>query len=273
MDGENLKITEFLSFLDYIRNSYNIEKEKISFISLCPTKHIDRYTNEVKKQSIFLGTGSYIGEVNTNLVSSKFIGLMIGRYSHSRLRLMYEIDKSFTNDSFLIWQPKLEDVSLYLTGFTNIYQTEIDWLTQKIFEEDIKLADGFIPWPMTTSYYSNVWNKYQIEIVAETEVFDNYFFTEKTGRCIATGKPFVLFSGQGSLSQLRAIGFKTFDSILDESYDICPTPAHRINSIIDSLTELYRNPNREEKIKGLYEIAKQNIEIYEKLRSNDNKQI
>ena len=43
--------------------------------------------------------------------------------------------------------------------------------------------------------------------------------TEKTFKPIALGMPFVITGTQGSLEYLRSYGFKTFDTVWDESYD------------------------------------------------------
>jgi hypothetical protein len=43
--------------------------------------------------------------------------------------------------------------------------------------------------------------------------------TEKTFKAIALGMPFVLVAPAGSLAYLREYGFRTFDSVWDESYD------------------------------------------------------
>lgn len=45
------------------------------------------------------------------------------------------------------------------------------------------------------------------------------FLTEKTWKCIKYGQPFVIVGPHGSLRHLRTLGFKTFDRVLDNSYD------------------------------------------------------
>lgn len=45
------------------------------------------------------------------------------------------------------------------------------------------------------------------------------YFTEKTWKAILTKRPFVLLGGFASLKQLKSMGFRTFDSWIDESYD------------------------------------------------------
>lgn len=46
-----------------------------------------------------------------------------------------------------------------------------------------------------------------------------HHLTEKTFKPIALGMPFVMVSTQGSLEYLKKYGFKTFESLWDESYD------------------------------------------------------
>ena len=71
-----------------------------------------------------------------------------------------------------------------------------------------------------------------VEIVLET-VFDDtkHHLTEKALRPIACGKPFVLVSTPGSLAYLRSYGFRTFDGIIDETYDTIVDPVDRLNAI------------------------------------------
>jgi hypothetical protein len=56
--------------------------------------------------------------------------------------------------------------------------------------------------------------------VAET-CWQNHFsfFTEKTVKPIIARRLFVVFAGQGHLQNLRTMGFQTFNTIIDESYD------------------------------------------------------
>jgi hypothetical protein len=53
---------------------------------------------------------------------------------------------------------------------------------------------------------------------------DNFFITEKFLRSVITRTPFILQGPKGSLQRLQKLGFKTFSSYWDESYDT--EPAH-----------------------------------------------
>jgi hypothetical protein len=45
------------------------------------------------------------------------------------------------------------------------------------------------------------------------------YFTEKTWRALILKRPFLLIGNKDSLTQLKALGFKTFPMLFDESYD------------------------------------------------------
>jgi hypothetical protein len=65
-----------------------------------------------------------------------------------------------------------------------------------------------------------VYNQTAYSLVCETNCDQDYvFFTEKTVKPILARRLFVLVANRYSLAMLRDLGFKTFDSIIDESYD------------------------------------------------------
>jgi len=67
-----------------------------------------------------------------------------------------------------------------------------------------------------------------------------HHLTEKTFKPIAMGMPFVIVGTKGSLEYLRSYGFRTFEGIWDESYDLAEDDVRieRIASLLRSLDEL-----------------------------------
>lgn len=67
-----------------------------------------------------------------------------------------------------------------------------------------------------------------------------HHITEKTFKPIALGMPFVIVGTKGSLEYLRSYGFRTFEGIWDESYDLAEDDVRieRIGSLLRSLDEL-----------------------------------
>lgn len=80
--------------------------------------------------------------------------------------------------------------------------------------------------------YTDSW----FSLVTET-IFDYpyTFRTEKIWKPILMAHPFVVAANRGYLKDLRNAGFKTFDSVIDESYDQIDCPQARLERIIDTV--------------------------------------
>lgn len=85
-----------------------------------------------------------------------------------------------------------------------------------------------------------LYDKTFLSIVNETHQpgDDNVFITEKTYKSILHCKPFVINGDRHSLKYLKSIGFKTFSSYIDESYDESQDDWERINKIIKIIQTL-----------------------------------
>jgi hypothetical protein len=131
------------------------------------------------------------------------------------------------------------------------------------------LSDYFPPNthnPIASADYNN--NDYActaIEVVLET-LFDDtrLHLTEKTLRPIACGQPFMLMATHGSLQYLRDYGFRTFDGIINETYDTITDPRKRLDAVVQEMLRI-SSMNRSDKYvlwKQLYEIAKFNQRLF-----------
>lgn len=263
-DGENTDFSGFETFMKFVCDRVQIPYNKVTFESHSP--NISDFNSTQLKLGIFISVNQYLPtNFNRDLTQAKFVGTTLGRYNLSRLRLAYELDQAFPGDTFITFQPDVNFIKQQLDHFGSQYQHELEWIQTKTFDKDLTSTHhmGMIDWYDACRSYGNIWNRYQIEVVSETDSIDNFWFTEKTANCLATGKPFVLVSGQYSLHRLRNMGFQTFESVLDESYDIAPTPYARIIKLTQALDKLYTSPNRKELVQQLYELAQVNITRYQ----------
>jgi hypothetical protein len=64
------------------------------------------------------------------------------------------------------------------------------------------------------------------------------FLTEKTFKCLKHAHPFVLFAPPGSLASLRGMGYRTFDSVIDTSYDTIQDNTLRYLSVVNTIRQL-----------------------------------
>lgn len=113
----------------------------------------------------------------------------------------------------------------------------------------------------SAGYSANDYQQCWFDVVLET-LFDDtrLHLTEKTLRPIACGKPFLLVSTHGALEYLRSYGFRTFGSVIDESYDLEPDPIKRMNKIISTMQSLQQlTPTKQKELAHeLDEIARFN---------------
>ena len=107
----------------------------------------------------------------------------------------------------------------------NLSTIESKWIGSKnVFHE---WHDGH----PSVELYSNS----NFEIVPETFYKDAYFITEKTIKPISYNLPFVVVSTPGYLEFLRSKGYKTFDGIINESYDYEYDLEKRIELVVEQV--------------------------------------
>jgi hypothetical protein len=96
----------------------------------------------------------------------------------------------------------------------------------------------------SADYCTHDYQTTNIEVVLETLFDDDRLqLTEKILRPIACGHPFILAATQGSLEYLRGYGFKTFDNIIDETYDTIADPAQRLQAILIEMNRIATLPH------------------------------
>ena len=89
-----------------------------------------------------------------------------------------------------------------------------------------------------------------------------HHLTEKTFKPICLGMPFVMVGTAGSLEYLRSYGFKTFDGIWDESYDLETDDDKRLVMIADLLKKLDSAENKQALFDAAIPIIKHNYEHF-----------
>jgi hypothetical protein len=265
-DGENLEFSGYIDFIKYLQNIFNIKEVRVESHGVI---NVPGIVHTQLRPGIFNSTGRTIPQItDSDLTDAKFLGLALGRMNPVRLRLAYEIDRAFPQDTFLILQPKINSFEYHYRTVRPFYEQEFQWLRSRTFDSDINSNSdhGTIMWQDACQQYPAIWNKFLLEIVSETDAHSSHWVTEKTARCLATGKPFVLMSGPGSLEYLKSLGFQTYENIIDESYDRELVPNNRIKKIINSLEDL-KNNNFSDRMNEITKIALSNIQNYIELTS------
>lgn len=101
---------------------------------------------------------------------------------------------------------------------------------------------------LMNNYYHNVsqtlpiglYNQAYFNLIVESDLDLNhaFFLTEKTIKGLITGMPFVSVASANFLYNLHKLGFKTYNSIWDESYDQIDDYHRRVDAIVDLCNHL-----------------------------------
>ena len=137
------------------------------------------------------------------------------------------------------------DISVVANKYCNTYPD-----ISQVFEqaELPRLFAGEESQQMTSCWLGNYAEAQDSLVYVPTETV--YFgrrthITEKTFKAIALEMPFVLVAPAGSLEYMRSYGFKTFDDIFDESYDVETDDILRVEKVTRLLKDLDNQSERE----------------------------
>ena len=133
-------------------------------------------------------------------------------------KIKFPLNKEYMNESLGIDKAfaKYYDTKHYRSQILNfLSQLPIDdvkesWTRQELYNV----------WVNDSQFNSmDLYKEIAVEAVNETNITRGFFITEKIVRPIAYNTPFVVMATANFLKNIRALGFKTFDSVWDESYD------------------------------------------------------
>lgn len=101
------------------------------------------------------------------------------------------------------------------------------------------MGTAYTGWPN----HPKIYNHSSVSLICETSErwsgWASEFITEKTYRTIANKHPFVMQGSPGILKHLRSQGFRTFNEIIDESYDDCRDENYEIiDRIVNAAVQL-----------------------------------
>jgi hypothetical protein len=118
----------------------------------------------------------------------------------------------------------------------------------------------FDDWP-AGKLFSNIFEDSYFSLVTETNFYIPYSFrTEKIYKPIKVGHPFVAVANYGFYRDLHNLGFKTFNHLIDESFDLIDNHDDRLNRIVD-VVEALCNSNLQEFVDAAEQNCRHNREL------------
>ena len=92
-------------------------------------------------------------------------------------------------------------------------------------------------------HYTDAYFNLVLETHFDADGSGGTFLTEKTFKPIKNGQPFVLVAPPGSLQCLRDLGYRTFDSVLDNTYDLETNNTQRWLKVKTTLEQIQADPH------------------------------
>jgi hypothetical protein len=157
--------------------------------------------------------------------------------------LDFNTDRGFTED-FLTHAQTLFDICLPHLPIKFDDENNVSGLNRKLF------LDSYL------------------NIVAETQFvnipneFNRSFVTEKTFNAIANNQMFIVVGHANSLDLLHSLGYKTFDSVIDESYDKILNNEQRLKAATSEIIKFISKP-----VEEIYEDYRKVADIIEHNRN------
>ena len=223
--------------LEQWRQRHHLEKHQIHLVN--NPNQLENYLGYVNDYQYpvcdeFLRCTGYWQTCATkkNLGSKKFC-MSVGRRTTPRMKMLYDIS-NFNPDCFFVtalntdengyWENDLyynDRLSLWVDNLQE-QQQFIEWArTCRIVSADNKnINDQYDPTECARTSMIKLSANWDIELVFESlTVGETFAPTEKIIKPIIAGRPFLVYASNRYLDNLKALGFRTFDTLWSESYD------------------------------------------------------
>jgi len=163
---------------------------------------------------------------------SLYTCLETGTSGHGGVTLMQGEEDLMFRQEPLKYLPAEYEVDLYTKNIGLHNTDDGKYAKYKLFNNE--WGEVYIkPEPYIDTYFS---------LITETVFHTPYSFrTEKIWKAILMGHPWICVANPGFYRDMHNLGFKTFGSLIDESFDAIGNPQDRLTRIADSVQELCRS--------------------------------
>ena len=247
-DGDPLHLTGAMALIKKIASDLDLPKEKVQI--LCYDKFQCDFAVVIERTeySFLFMVATSTMPIDFARADKKFLNLN-GRYTVYRTMLAQHMLQNYSDDS-LVSLANPAWALRELTRLSPYYDSTVAWLhtlnpggvspdwTESMTNETSDLGIRSINGIEATASLAAMAHRFVFEIATETDCTNPYWFTEKTYRPMAFGKPFLLFSGSQALKELKRKGFRTFGNFVDESYDQIKNDKYRFDALKQEIDRL-----------------------------------
>ena len=113
------------------------------------------------------------------------------------------------------------------------------FLTQRFFADGLNADEHNDHHLGVPEHFEDSYLNVVLETHMDVDQSDGVFLTEKTFKPIKNAQPFVIFGAQHSLARLRDLGYRTFDSVIDNTYDSIKNTTERYECLMSLLSDMF----------------------------------
>jgi hypothetical protein len=169
------------------------------------------------------------------------LGMFIGRGTAERIYAVLRLRRSPLNPHAISSfnhnfekAPILNEVAR-CSNYSDVSVREINKLGPYSDIDSVRPVPIIYPAYLTDQIWRSVYEKIAVEVVCETNTWHSSFFiTEKVLRPMYYRRPFVVVGSRHYLQNLKNMGFRTFDNVFDNTYDM-ETGMVRVDHIFNML--------------------------------------
>lgn len=276
-EGLCLSSAKFYPVLDYLCDKFSIDKTKVTII----TNNVEE-SHPVYKISAqgnhWVTNCKPIFNYNLDAKSKdlKHVGCFLGKANWHRLILSSWLHANYLDKTMLTMHydqsSERHRLDCDMTDINIMAPSELESVAQFIKHCPVTLEEGFLNYTIGPPTHYNIIYQYKnifADVVVETYVSGMSFFpTEKTLRPIIAKTPFIVMGPAGYLSNLKRMGFKTFDCWWNEDYDNYSDYSRlcQIKSVLDYIFSLTIN-QLQNLLNDMEEILEHNRQHLQKIDS------
>jgi hypothetical protein len=174
--------------------------------------------------------------------TQKFLFLNRRMETH-KAKILGELYNNIKNDSIISFDKKIISADVLFENENNLeLKTKFDSIPEKSIA-DIENLEEINGYKHENSF---LYEKTLFSIVTETNFYnENDFISEKIFKPLWHLQPFIVAGRPYMLKYLKNLGFKTFDWLIDESYDNVEDNNERMKLIINEVNNLNKIPINE----------------------------
>jgi hypothetical protein len=226
-DYEYLQHDHFLSrILDYDQNLQAMEKTPEIFSKLDKPYKFLFLNGRARPHRKYL----YERFRESKLLDQALWTMLDGRPSFSRnFEFVRNNINMLATTSEIRWLDSFYEFEFYKNPTVDAVPAQRSFVKNQLFNNE--WGEIYLePAPYIDTYFS---------LVTETVYEYPYSFrTEKIAKALAMGHPFIVASSVGFYRDLRNLGFRTFDTVIDESFDLVENHQDRMDRIYNIVQDL-----------------------------------